>query len=179
MDGVWDSSNLLHMAYYHVKLLALRQNSATEPHQLLGLTAGIITMLGNPQTPITPLTHHFSALSLVTLVDLAEIQEIKEDAWKGIQQVSEALEQRRGVATSEDSPGWDRVIKDLISRRKMERLGSVGGPPDIPPGHGSLQHLAELAVGERSPKNTSGGIKIKQLDTDHLQVHGYLGSLLL
>jgi hypothetical protein len=179
VDGMWDSPNLLHVAYNHVKLLSMRQNLASEPHQLMGPATRIITMLGSPQMPITPLNHHFAALALVTLLDLAEIQETKEDAWKGIQQLSDALEQRRGISTAEDNLGWDRAIKDLISRRKIDRLGGTSGPPDIPPGHGSLQHLAELAVGERSPKNTSAGAGAKQFGTDHLQAHGYLGSLLL
>jgi len=116
----------------------------------------------------------------VTLVDLAEVQETREDALKGIQQLADALEQRRGIATAEDSFGWDRAIKDLVIRRKMDKTGgSGGGPPEIPPGHGSLQHLAELAVGERSPRDTTDLVRIKQLDTETLQRHGYLGSILL
>lgn len=179
VDGIWDSPNLLHVAFYHVKLLAQRQNLSSEPYQLLEPATRIVEMLGTPQMPITPFNHHFAALAAVTLADLTEIQETKEDAWKGIQQLSEALEQRRGISAAEDSLGWDRAIKDMISRRKMSGLSGAGGPPEIPPGHGSLQHLAELAVGERSPKNTSAGIGTKQVDTDHLQVYGYLGLLSL
>lgn len=180
VDGIWGSLNLLHVAYYHVKLLVLRHNPTSEPHQLLGPASRVVTMLASPNTPITPLNHHFAALALVTLADLAEVQETREDSWKGIQQLADALEQQRGIATTEDSLGWDRAIKDLITRRKMDRIGGPGGgPPDIPPGHGSLQHLAELAVGERSPRDTTGLVRNRQLDTETLQRYGYLGSILL
>lgn len=166
------------MAYYHVKLLTLRHNSS-EPHQLLGPAQKIAVMLASPQTPITPLNHHFAALSFLTLVELSEILETRDEAWKGIQQLADALEERRGVATRDDSLGWDIAIKDLIKKRKQERFGNSGAPPDILPGHGSLQHLAELAVGERSPTGTPTGSINKQLDMERLQRHGYLGSILL
>lgn len=176
MDGVWGSLTLLHVAYYHVKLLTLRHNSA-EPHQLLEPARKVAVMLASPQTPITPLNHHFAAFSLLTLVELSEIPETRDEAWKGIQQLADALEERRGIAIRDDSLGWDVAIKDLISRRKQERFGNSN--PEIPPGHGSLQHLAELAVGERSPTGTPTSSVNKQLDMERLQRHGYLGSILL
>lgn len=176
MDGVWDSLILLHLAYYHVKLLTLRHNSA-EPHQLLGPAQKIAVMLTNPQTPITLLNHHFAVLSFLTLVELSEIPETRDEAWKSIQQLADALEERRGIITRDDNLGWDVVIKDLINKRKQERFGSSS--QEIPPGHGSLQHLAELAVGERSPTGTPVGSVNKQLGAERLQRHGYLGSILL
>lgn len=163
------------MAYYHAKLLTLRHNSA-EPHQLLAPARKIADMLASSQTPITPLNHHFTAFSLLTLIELSEIPETRDEAWKGIQQLSDTLEERRGISTRDDSLGWDMAIKDLINKRKQERFSNSN--PEIPPGHGSLQHLAELAVGERSPTGTPGLVN-KQLDTERLQRHGYLGSILL
>lgn len=163
------------MAYYHAKLLTLRHNSA-EPHQLLAPARKIADMLASSQTPITPLNHHFAAFSLLTLIELSEIPETRDEAWKGIQQLSDTLEERRGISTRDDSLGWDMAIKDLINKRKQERFSNSN--PEIPPGHGSLQHLAELAVGERSPTGTPGLVN-KQLDTERLQRHGYLGSILL
>ncbi|KAL7271472.1 Glucose-responsive transcription factor [Rhizina undulata] len=185
VDGVWGSLNLLHVAYHHVKLLTLRHNSSTEPYQLLEPAQRIAAMLDSSQTRITPLNHHFAALALLTLVDLTEIPETREEAWKGIQQLTEALEKRRGVATREDSTGWDRAIKDLINRRKSIRFGSVStSTAEIPPGHGSLQHLADLAVGEHSPttpgSSYGGGVLGGTgLETGRLQRFGYLGSILL
>lgn len=174
VEGVWDSFTLLHLAYHHVKLLTLRYNSA-EPHQLLGPAQKIVVMLASPQTPITLLNHHFAALSLLTLVELSEIPETRDEAWKGIQQLADALEEQRGVVTRDDGLGWDMVIKDLINKRKQERFGNSN--PEVP--RGSLQHLAELAVGERSPTGTPVGSINKQAGTERLQRHGYLGSILL
>lgn len=176
MDGVWDSLAILHLAYHHVKLLTLRQNSA-EPHQLLVPAQKMVVMLASSQTPITLLNHHFAALSLLTLVELSEIPETRDEAWKGIQLLAGALEERRGVVTRDDGLGWDVVIKDLINKRKQERFGKSNS--EIPPGHGNLQHLAELAVGERSPTGTPVGPIKKQIGTERLQRYGYLGSILL
>lgn len=167
----WGSLSLLHVAYYHVKLLTMRHNSSSEPRQLLEPALRMATMLDHSSMPITPLNHHFAALALITLVDLADLDETREEAWRGIQQLDEALKKRRGMATREDSVGWDRAIKDLISKR-MEMRGGAGG----------LQHLAELAIGgDQSPKGSMYGRPSARrgLDAGNLQRYGYLGSILL
>ncbi|KAA8909954.1 hypothetical protein FN846DRAFT_775751 [Sphaerosporella brunnea] len=176
VEVVWGSLTLLHVAYYHVKLLTLRHNSSSEPRQLLEPALRMATMLDHSSMPITPLNHHFAALALITLVDLAEIDETRDEAWKGIQQLDEALKKRRGLATREDSVGWDRAIKDLISTRVESRYTNLGGTPQQS-GTGSLQHLAELAIGDQSP--AGGYRKRRGLDAGNLQKYGYLGSILL
>jgi hypothetical protein len=176
VEVVWGSLSLLHVAYYHVKLLTLRHNSSSEPRQLLEPALRMATMLDHSSMPITPLNHHFAALALITLVDLAEIDETRDEAWRGIQQLDEALKKRRGLATREDSVGWDRAIKDLISTRVETRYTNLG--PGTPQGGtGSLQHLAELAIGDQN----HGGLQRKRrgLDAGNLQKYGYLGSILL
>lgn len=162
VEVVWGSLSLLHVAYYHVKLLTLRHNSTSEPRQLLEPALRIATMLDHSSMPITPLNHHFAALALITLVDLTEVEETREEAWRGMGQIAEALKKRRGLATREDSVGWDRAIKDLIARRG-ERFGQ-----------GGLRELAEMAIGG------GGGPKGRgKVDAVNLQRHGYLGSILL
>jgi hypothetical protein len=180
VEVVWGSLSLLHVAYYHVKLLTLRHNSASEPRQLLEPALRMATMLDHSSMPITPLNHHFAALALITLVDLTEIDETREESWRGIQQIAEALKKRRGLATREDSVGWDRAIKDLINKRVEARFTGS----DHPPGHGNLQHLAELAIGgDRSPSGQYGPGAVPRkrqgIDAVNLQKHGYLGSILL
>jgi hypothetical protein len=160
IEVVWGSLSLVHVAYYHVKLLTLRHNSSSEPRQLLEPALRMATMLDHSSMPITPLNHHFAALALITLVDLTDIEETHQEAWRGIQQLSGALRQRRGLATREDSVGWNRAIKDLISKRA---------------GDGNLQHLAELAIADRGP----GRPRYPSLDTVRLQKYGYLESILL
>ncbi|KAF8534171.1 hypothetical protein BDD12DRAFT_757819 [Trichophaea hybrida] len=178
VEVVWGSLSLLHVAYYHVKLLTLRHNSSSEPRQLLEPALRMATMLDHSSMPITPLNHHFAALALITLVDLADIEETRDEAWRGIQQLDEALKKRRGLATREDSVGWDRAIKDLINTRLESRYMNYPSSNTT----GSLQHLAELAIGDQSPAGgyTSGlGQRGKGLDAGKLQKYGYLGSILL
>jgi hypothetical protein len=185
--------NLLHVAYYHVKLLTLRHNASTEPRQLLEPALRIATMLDHSSMPITPLNHHFAALALITLIGLAEVDETRAEAWGGIQQLAEALRKRRRLTAREDSVGWDHAIKDLINKRVERGIGS--GEPSLLVGHGNLQHLAELAIGDRSPSgggsrvysssSAAAAVEGKQrtptqgLDTGKLQKYGYLGLILL
>lgn len=177
VEVVWGSLSLLHVAYYHVKLLTLRHNSSSEPRQLLEPALRMATMLDHSSMPITPLNHHFAALALITLVDLADIEETRDEAWRGIQQLDEALKKRRGLATREDSVGWDRAIKDLINTRLESRYMNFPGGSST----GTLQHLAELAIGDQSPAGytSSLGQRGKGLDAGKLQKYGYLGSILL
>ncbi|KAF3163463.1 Glucose-responsive transcription factor, variant 2 [Orbilia oligospora] len=186
VDSVLGSLNLVHIAYWHVKLLFLRLNDATEPSQLIGPATRIAVILNSGQTPITPLSYHFAALAILTLVDLLEYEETRIEAEKGVMHIAEALEKRRGVSTREDSTGWDRTIKDFISRR-MSRANSGGtinaGKHPLP--HGNLQHLAELAVGESAGgggPGTSGMSSESRnpvIDAHMLQKYGYLGCLVL
>ena len=185
LESIWSSGSLglVELAYLHVKLLALRHSTMVAPQQLLGSALRIADILASAQIPTTPLGHHFAALALGTLVDLAEVKEIKEEAWKGIEKFMESLDKQRGAVGGGDGDGWHKAIKDLIERRRQARFTvSASSGSDIPPGHGSLQHLAELAVGERSPTNPTTGFNyptVPHLDMARLQRYGYLGSLVL
>ena len=133
------------------------------------------TMLDHSSMPITPLNHHFAALALVTLVDLADIDETRDEAWRGIQQLDEALKKRRGLATREDSVGWDRAIKDLINTRFESRYMNLPSSSVGSNNTGGLRHLAELAVGDGGYASQ----RSKGLGAGKLQKYGYLGSILL
>ncbi|KAF8422618.1 hypothetical protein EV426DRAFT_534927 [Tirmania nivea] len=176
------SLGLVELAYYHVKLLSLRHASRTDPIQLLGPAIRITDILSSAQNPTTPLSHHFAALALGALLDLADFEETKKDACAGIEKLIDALE-KRWTTPERDEDGWDKAIKELIERRRQPRYGAGGGGgSDVPRGHGSLQHLAELAVGERSPTAPTSGTNyptLPHLDMARLQRHGYLGSLVL
>ena len=175
------SLGLVELAYYHVKLLSLRHASRTDPVQLLGPAIRIADILSSAQNPTTPLSHHFAALALGALLDLADFEETKKDACASIEKLMDALE-KRWTTPARDEEGWDKAIKDLIERRRHPKYGTGGGGSDVPRGHGSLQHLAELAVGERSPTTSTSGTNYPTLphfDMARIQRHGYLGSLVL
>ena len=176
------SFSLIELAYYHVKLLCQRHALNTGPHQLLGPAVRIADILSSVQTPITPLSHHFAALVLSTLLDLTDCEETKKEACVYIEKLIDSLDKRQNAPTRADD-GWDKAIKDLIERRRLLRYSTgCDDGSDMPPGHGNLQHLAELAVGERSPTISTTGTSYPTLphfDMARLQRHGYLGSLVL
>jgi hypothetical protein len=157
IDSTISSLNLVHLSYWHVKLLLKRHTPASEPYDLLGPAQRMASILNSPSTVITPLNHHFAALAALTLVELADMPETKDGAWKGIQDLYEALDKRRGFSVREDGVGWDSAIKDLILKKRQQRQSGGSGP--LSGSHGGLQHLADLAVGERgsAPTVPSGG----------------------
>ncbi|EWC46446.1 hypothetical protein DRE_04389 [Drechslerella stenobrocha 248] len=189
VDSVLGSLNLVHIAYWHVKLLSLRLSDATEPSQLMGPATRIATILNSVQTLVTPLSYHFAALAILTLVDLLEYGETRVEAEKGIVLIVEAMEKRRGISTREDGAGWDRTVKDFISRRTQQQqqlrtnsgANTTSGKHPLP--HGNLQHLAELAVGEGAGGPGASGMSAEArypvIDTHMLQKYGYLGCLVL
>ncbi|KAH0545226.1 hypothetical protein FGG08_000680 [Glutinoglossum americanum] len=158
IDSTISSMNLVHLSYWHVKLLLKRHTPASEPHDLLGPAQRIASILNSPSTPITPLNHHFAALAVLTLVELADMPETKDGAWKGIQDLHEALDKRRGFFVREDGVGWDSAVRDLILKKRQQQQSGGSGPLSV--SHGGLQHLADLAVGDRGSASTapsSGG----------------------
>ena len=185
VEPLWverSSFSLIELAYYHVKLLCRRHAFNTGPHQLLGPAVRIADILSSVQTPVTPLSHHFAALVLSTLLELTELEETKQEACICIEKLIDSLENRQNPPTLLDD-GWDKAIKDLIDRRRQLRyLTGCDDGSEMPPGHGSLQHLAELAVGDRSPPTSTSGTTYPTLphfDMARLRRHGYLGSLVL
>ncbi|KAI9818788.1 MAG: Glucose-responsive transcription factor [Pycnora praestabilis] len=153
IDSVIGSLNLVYLSYFHVKLLMTRHTPTSEPHDLLGPAQRMASILNSAATPITPLNHHFAALAALTLVELADISETKEGAWKGLANLREAFDNRRGFATQEDSVGWDSAVRDLIVKKQHQAQSGGSGP--LLGNHGGLQHLADLAVGERGSGTTS------------------------
>ena len=147
IDSTIHSLNLVDLSYWHVKLLLKRHTATSEPYDLLGPAQHLVAILNSPSTPITPLNHHFAALAALTLVELVDMPETREGAWKGIQDLHEALDKRRGFSVREDGIGWDGAIRDLIVKKQQQQQSGGSGSGS----HGGLQHLADLAVGERGP----------------------------
>jgi hypothetical protein len=157
IDSTIGSLNLVHLSYWHVKLLLKRHTPASEPYDLLGPAQRMASILNSPSASTTPLNHHFAALAALTLVELADMPETKDGAWKGIQDLHEALDKRRGFSVREDGVGWDSAIRDLILKKRQQQQSGGSGP--LSGSHGGLQHLADLAVGERGSATVvpSGG----------------------
>ncbi|KZF21047.1 hypothetical protein L228DRAFT_248804 [Xylona heveae TC161] len=169
IDPVIGSLNLVNLCYWHVRLLMKRHSPTSEPLDLLAPAERMAAILNSNTTTITPLNHHFAALATLTLVQLADIPETSRGAWKGIEDLHEALDKRRGFSAREDSTGWDSAIRDLILKKKHQKQTGGSGPLA---NHAGLQHLADLAVsgtgtgsaaaerntGASSATNNGGGV---------------------
>lgn len=151
--------NLVHLAYWHVRLLILRLTASSTPHELLAPATRMASILNSAHTTITPLNHHFAALSALTLVQLCEFDETRSTAERGIEDIVQALGTRRGLMSREDSTGWDSAIRDLVMRRTgqvdsltgerlMGSLSAIAG----------LQHLADVASNRRAETPTNAGV---------------------
>lgn len=147
--------NLIHLSYWYAKLLILRLTSSTTPHQLLGPATRMASILNSVHTTITPLNHHFAALSAHTLMQLCNVEETRVAAEKGVEDIVQALNARRGLMSREDSTGWDSAIRDLVNRKGPpvgSLLGERGGAGIAP-----LQHLADVASHRRAETPTGAG----------------------
>jgi len=145
--------NLVHLAYWHVRLMILRLTAASTPHELLNPATRMASILNSAHTTITPLNHHFAALAALTLMELCAFDETRSAAEKGIEDIIQALNTRRGLMSREDSTGWDSGIRELVMRRNGVADGLTNGIAPI----AGLQHLADVASNRRAGTPTTGG----------------------
>ena len=136
--------NLVHLSYWHVRLMVLRLTSSTTLQELLPPASRMASILNSSSTMITPLNHHFAALASMTLVELADFEETREGARRGIADMVEAIGSKRGFQSRDNSTGWDGAIRELVVKRQTQiehrsYLEDVGS---------SLRHLANAAVRE-------------------------------
>jgi len=116
--------NLVHLCYWHVRLLVLRLTPATTPEELLTPATRMASILNSSHTMITPLNHHFAALSAMTLCELYDLEETRSRAEAGIKDLVEALGSHRGLMSKENSTGWDGAITELVTG-KFRQVGGA------------------------------------------------------
>ncbi|KAK5163891.1 Glucose-responsive transcription factor [Saxophila tyrrhenica] len=156
VESVWGSLNLVHLSYHHCHLLIKRLNPTTEPVEMVEHAVKVATVLNSRMTPVTPLNHHFGALAAMTLCELCDVPKTRAEALRGLDQLSEALGEGRGLAGKTESEGWDGAVRELVNR-KRERMAQ---------GAGGLETLAEAAGSEGQGFDPTG-----------LTRHGYLSAL--
>ncbi|KAL9087590.1 MAG: hypothetical protein Q9159_003540 [Coniocarpon cinnabarinum] len=110
--------NLLHLSYWHVRLMVLRLSPSTSAAELLTPATRMARFLNSTNTPLTPLNHHFAALASMTLVELADFEATREESMRGIEEILEAHSGKRGFEGRENSTGWDGAIRELLVKRK-------------------------------------------------------------
>ena len=179
VDSVMNSSAVIQLAYWHVKLLIKYIAPHPEPYELftpVQQMANILCSLGSNGSSgpavaaagVTPLRHHFAALAAITLTELADLPETKEGAWASIHALLQTMEQRRGMVPDGRLTAWDVLVRDLLVNKleatvaannagiskttttttittKTKKANEAKSATD----QGGLQHLADLAVGER------------------------------
>lgn len=116
--------NLVHLCYWHVRLLVLRLTSSTTPHDLVDPAARMANILNSAHTAITPLNHHFAALAAMTLCELVEFEETRSKAEDGLNDMVEALGSHRGLMSKENGTGWDSAISQLVKGKFRQGTGA-------------------------------------------------------
>ena len=139
--------NLVHLTYWHVRLMVLRLSSSTTVQELLVPATRMATILNSSYTMITPLNHHFAALAAMTLVELFDFDETRDGARRGISDMVEAIDTKRGLQSREDSNGWDGAIRELVVKRQAVADSRFRHNSNEGMAAGNLRHLADAAVG--------------------------------
>lgn len=162
--------NLIHAAYWHVRLLVMRLTSSTAPHELLLPASRIATMCHSIQVMTTPLYHHFMASAALTLLELCEFDETRNAAERGIDDIIQALNAKDVSTSREDSEGWELTIRELVGRK---RIRASTPEPVRAIKQLALQQLADAAIGDKrrstdtpsalTAENTSGESSIPNL----------------
>lgn len=181
--------NLVHLCYWHVRLLIHRLTATSQHydlHELLTPASRIAQILNQRVTGITPLNHHFAALSALTLIELSEFEECRDAAREGLAEIEAAIGGRKGLMAREDSQGWDSAIRIAVERG-LQRVQDLDKDAQVDGGAASagLQNLADAAVsGQEKHGDTARGQNAaleeraaKEFDPTALTRFGYLAAL--
>ncbi|KAI1208589.1 uncharacterized protein F4807DRAFT_142060 [Annulohypoxylon truncatum] len=121
---------ILHMVYWHCRLLAyLFQTNAKSTDILWPCKEAVTLLLTNTQL-LSPLNHHFFCLTTLSLIELAKVEKTRDEATGLLKQLLDA-----NLAPST----WDGVIRDRISDHLRPSTAQAAA-------NQSLQHLADLAT---------------------------------
>ncbi|KAF3054914.1 hypothetical protein GL218_07300 [Daldinia childiae] len=147
------SHPVLHMVYWHCRLLAyLFQTNAKSSDILWPCKETVGLLLTNTQL-LTPLNHHFFCLVALSLLELAKVEKTRDEATSLLKQL---LDSNLAPST------WDAVIRDRISEHIRPSTAQDAA-------NQSLQHLADLATATESeaPKQekSSDSVSLRTSDS--------------
>lgn len=134
---------VLHLAYWHVRLLSELLSSTPKPDNVLQASRNVVGLLASNRELLSPLTHHFVALAALALLHLATSASGDSDETR-----SAALALARDVLAFSLAPSpWNAAVREGL----VEKVPALARPPTT--GSGSepgtsqnLQQLADLAT---------------------------------
>ena len=140
-----DVEPVLHLAYWHCRLLAFLFTPSSLLSDVLWAVKESVGLLTTHSQMISPLNHHFTSLVALCLIELANLKASEAEAKGLLNQLLEA-----NIAPS----SWDGPIRTKI-RHTMRPLPNESTETTASQ---SLQHLADLAAAEAPPAGVSNGV---------------------
>lgn len=156
-----DVEPILHLAYWHCRLLAFLFTPSSLLTDVLWAVKESVGLLTTHSQMISPLNHHFTSLVALCLIELANLKASEGEAKELLHQLLEA-----NIAPS----SWDGPIRNKI-RESMRPLPNDSTEATASQ---SLQHLADLAAAEVPPAGGSNGgsAPVAPMQPDHGDVEG-------
>lgn len=122
---------VVHLAYWHIRLLAYLLMPSALSTDVIWAAKEIVTLLVQHPRLRSPLNHHFSSLVTATLLELSDVVKTRDDAATLLCQLHD-----KPFARS----AWDGPV---MAAYKIARPGTGSGTGTA--GH-NLRHLADLAT---------------------------------
>lgn len=125
---------VLHMAYWHLRLLAYLLQPSALSSDVMWATRSSVELLNENATMLSPLSHHFTTLTALSLLELTKVEKARLEATRLLRELL-------------DSPipasAWRAAVRDRIAAhiRPSTSSGAANGETSQ-----SLQHLADLAT---------------------------------
>ncbi|KAJ3570156.1 hypothetical protein NPX13_g5825 [Xylaria arbuscula] len=121
---------LLHLVYWHARLLSYLFQSNSLSEDVLWACQGSAGLLLSNTALLSPLNHHFFSLTTLALLELARLEKTREEV---IPMLRDLLEHQLAPST------WDSIIRDRITERLQPSTAQSTADQ-------TLQHLAEMAT---------------------------------
>ncbi|KAL2873276.1 Glucose-responsive transcription factor [Colletotrichum sp. CLE4] len=135
-----DTYPVVHLVYWHCRLLAYLLNPSAKSTDVLWPSQELINLLIGHSQLITPLHHHFTVLAVLTLVELAKVDKTKEEATRLLGEFRDS---------SLPASVFDGLVRDKIADHLRPSTNTAAAPPpsamEAAASQG-LQHLADLAT---------------------------------
>ncbi|KAI0009162.1 hypothetical protein F4779DRAFT_384393 [Xylariaceae sp. FL0662B] len=124
------SHPILHLVYWHCRLLAYLFQTNAKSTDILWPCGETVELLLTHTQLCSPLNHHFFCLTTLALVELSKVEKTRDEATNLLRQL---LESNLAPST------WDAVIRDRIAESIRPSTAQAAASQ-------SLQHLADLAT---------------------------------